>query len=85
MQNAALRVAVERDLLDCLLENGKPHTKPITAGQLMSRLGGFTFPEAMISKSSVVDLIRRSLRKLTSLISPYYEGLGCYGLMRRRQ
>lgn len=50
MQNAALRVAVEHDLLDYLLDNGRPRTEPITTRQLMERHSNHTLPEALISK-----------------------------------
>lgn len=78
MQNAALRVAVEHELFDHLLDNGKPGTEPITARRLMDRHGDPTLSEAMISKS----YLSIALRGLTSPLSPYYESNRRYGLMQ---
>jgi hypothetical protein len=83
MQNAALRVAVEHELFDYLLDNGKPGTEPITAGQLMERHGDPTLPEATISKSFVDAIALGTLRGLTSPLSPYYESNRRYRFMQR--
>ena len=83
MQNAALRVAVEHELFDYLLDNGKPGTEPITARQLMKRYGDPTLPKAMISKSFVDAIALGTLRGLKSPLSPYYEINRRYGLMQR--